>query len=79
MYLPPVIKGSVKFRVKYRLLLTDFGLNKLKDLNTKSHQTAPIHLTEKMQILKTPNQLLPTHLLTYYLELQVFQLLKFPR
>lgn len=73
MYLPLVIKGSVKFGVKYCLLLTDFGLDKLKDLNTKRHQTAPIHLTAKMQILKIPNQLLPIHLLHAILRYMLFK------
>jgi len=66
MYLPLVIKESVKFGVKYCLLPADFGLDKLEDLNSKSHQTAPVYLTAKMQILVTCNQLLPIHLLTYH-------------
>lgn len=57
-------KQSVKFGVNYCLLLTDFGLDKLQDLGTKSHQTAPIHLSARMQILRTPNQLQSIHLLT---------------
>lgn len=79
MYLSLVIKGSIKFGVKYCLLLTDFGLGKLKDLNSKSHHTTPIHLTAKMQIFRTPNQLLPGHLLKYHPEVPGFQLLQFSR
>lgn len=37
MYLPLVKKGSVKLGVKYHLLLMDFGLDKLKGLDIKTH------------------------------------------
>lgn len=37
MYFSLVKKGSVKLGVKYCLLLMDFGLDKLKGLDIKTH------------------------------------------
>lgn len=74
MCLSLVIKRSIKFAVKYCLLLTGFGLDKLNDLNNKSHQITLILLTEKMQIFRTPKQLLPSHLLICHPEYLIFNL-----
>lgn len=73
-----MIKQSVKFGVNYCLLLTDFGLDKLQDLNTKSHQTCT-HTSNCKNADPQNSQPAAVYPSTYYPEIHVFQPLKFPK